>query len=48
MPPQAGFKPTISAGGRLQTHALDRVSTGTGVLRIKIDANNFGITLQAM
>jgi hypothetical protein len=28
--PAVGFKPTISAGERLQTYALDRVATGTG------------------
>jgi len=28
--PLVGFKPTISAGERLQTYALDRVATGTG------------------
>ena len=28
MPP-VGFEPTISAGERPQTHALDRVVTGT-------------------
>ena len=27
-----GFEPTISAGGRLQTYALDRAATGTGHL----------------
>ena len=31
MPP-VGFEPTISAGERLQTYALDRAATGTGVL----------------
>jgi len=31
MPP-VGFEPTISAGERLQTYALDRVATGTGEL----------------
>ena len=29
MPP-VGFEPTISAGERPQTYALDRVDTGTG------------------
>jgi len=29
MPP-VGFEPTISAGERPQTYALDRASTGTG------------------
>ena len=31
MPPE-GFKPTISAGERPQTYALDRAATGTGSL----------------
>jgi len=30
MPP-AGFEPTISAGARPQTYALDRAATGTGI-----------------
>ena len=30
MPP-VGFEPTISAGERPQTHALDRATTGTGI-----------------
>jgi len=29
-----GFEPTISAGERPQTHALDRAATGTGSLHI--------------
>ena len=29
----AGFEPTISAGLRPQTHALDRTATGTGSYR---------------
>ena len=29
MPPM-GFEPTVSAGGRPQTYALDRAATGTG------------------
>ena len=28
----AGFKPTISAGERPQTYALDRAATGTGAI----------------
>jgi hypothetical protein len=28
--PSAGFEPTISAGERPQTYALDRAATGTG------------------
>jgi hypothetical protein len=31
MPP-AEFEPTIPAGKRLQTHALDRSATGIGML----------------
>ena len=27
-----GFEPTISAGERPQTYALDRAATGTGIL----------------
>ena len=37
MPP-VEFEPTISAGERLQTYALDRTATGTGykgIIRIK-------------
>ena len=30
MPP-VGFEPTISAGERLQTYALDHAATGTGI-----------------
>jgi hypothetical protein len=33
MPPP-GFEPTISAGERLQTYALDRAATGTGNMKI--------------
>ena len=29
-----GFEPTISAGERLQTYALDRADTVTGFMRI--------------
>jgi len=35
MPP-AGFEPTISAGERLQTHALDRAATGTGPFNLSL------------
>ena len=31
MPP-AGFEPTVSAGERPQTYALDRAATGTDIL----------------
>ena len=30
--PQAGFEPTIWAGERPQTYALDRAATGTGTI----------------
>ena len=33
MPP-VGFEPTISAGERPQTYALDHVATGIGVLEV--------------
>ena len=33
MPP-VGFEPTISAGERPQTYALDRAATGTGIMLI--------------
>ena len=39
MPP-AGFEPTISAGERPQTHALDRAATGTGIKIYKNINNN--------
>ena len=29
--PRVGFEPTISAGERPKTYALDRAATGTGV-----------------
>jgi len=35
MPP-VGFEPTISAGERPQTYALDRAATGTGHLNNSI------------
>ena len=41
MPP-VGFEPTISAGERLQTYALDRAATGTGIAYLII-ANNITI-----
>ena len=34
--PQVGFKPTISAGERPQTYALERAATGTGMYTITI------------
>ena len=39
MPP-VGFEPTISAGERPQTYALDRAATGTG--HVYISLTNFG------
>jgi hypothetical protein len=32
--PLLGFEPTISAGERLKTYALDRTVTGTGMEKI--------------
>jgi len=39
MPP-VGFEPTISAGERPQTYALDRVATGTGITTTTANNNN--------
>ena len=39
MPP-VGFEPTISAGERPQTYALDRAATGTGILRLYVIKSN--------
>ena len=39
MPP-VGFEPTISAGERAQTYALDRVATGTGTSHGHISHDN--------
>ena len=43
MPP-VGFEPTISAGERPQTYALDRAATGTGIPEVlhrnNVHANN--------
>ena len=41
MPPM-GFEPTISAGERPQTYALDRVATGTGDIKIYLKQIGFG------
>ena len=30
--PSEGFEPTVSAGKRPQTYALDRATTGTGIV----------------
>ena len=38
MPP-VGFEPTISAGERPQTYALDRPDTGIGKLYVVVDEN---------
>jgi hypothetical protein len=38
MPP-VGFQPTISAGERPQTYALDRVATGTGPMIVVLGLN---------
>jgi len=34
--PPVGYKPTISAGERPQTYALDRAATGTSLLKLII------------
>ena len=39
MPP-VGLEPTISAGERPKTYALDRAATGTGSLDYYIKQNN--------
>ena len=33
--PSVGFEPTIPAGERPQTYALDRAATGTGSIDVK-------------
>ena len=38
--PPVGFEPTISAGERPQTHALDRAATGTGYTSIYLFTHN--------
>ena len=38
MPP-VGFEPTVSAGERPQTYALDRAATGTGSERWVLNQN---------
>jgi len=35
-PPPAEFEPTISAGKRPQTYALDRAATGIGQMGLRI------------
>ena len=37
--PPAGFEPTISAGERPQTYAVDRVATGTGLNPLNAELN---------
>ena len=37
--PRVGFEPTISAGERPKTYALDRASTGTGVFKLLMLVN---------
>ena len=34
--PRVGFEPTISAGERPKTHALDRAATGTGTISVAL------------
>ena len=37
--PHVGFEPTISAGERPQTYALDRAATGTGIDHYLLQGN---------
>ena len=41
--PLVGFEPTISAGERAQTYALDRAATGTGIVSCVPKQNYFAI-----
>ena len=34
--PRVGFEPTISAGERPKTYALDRAATGTGNMLVSV------------
>jgi hypothetical protein len=45
MPP-VGFKPTISAGERPQTYALDHAATGTGVFVNIAATNTFQMSIE--
>ena len=45
MPP-AGFEPTIAAGDRPQTYALDRAATGTGFFITFFLSSFFLLSLQ--
>ena len=40
-----GFEPTISAGERPQTYALDRAATGTGILQLLEEINFHSILM---
>ena len=35
--PRVGFEPTISAGERPESYALDRAATGTGRVKLMFD-----------
>jgi len=37
--PSVGFEPTVSAGERPQTYALERAATGTGIYVMCYDKN---------
>ena len=45
--PRVGFEPTISAGERPKTYALDRAATGTGLIptirKVKYDSDFYKI-----
>ena len=41
--PRVGFEPTISAGERPKTYALDRAATGTGLFAVLWEGNSGNI-----
>ena len=43
--PSVGFEPTISAGERPQTYALDRADNGTGICIREIFINKYVLGL---
>jgi len=45
--PQLGFEPTISAGERPLSYALDRVATGTGICLLLAFENYSLVRFQA-
>ena len=43
--PRVGFEPTISAGERSKTYALDRAATGTGQLNLVYSFKQISIVI---